>query len=708
MVNHQYNNNFRHRVVAKALSQGIKPTIREFRVARNTLRKWLRLHQKSKLENLGQYQRHPLRTSLKFETLVVSFKERNPAWTIKDIHKLFIRKTGKVLSNNGIYKVLERYAMTGRSYLPLRRQTTAEVEQGMKLARLYIINENMLKAASVLNKMPALADFSILEGIPPNFLSLRRKTEQLESLLDKQSPIEIYKKANRIRKLCERKKLIFTAIFTATIEMNCLNRLGHLTKIFLLYKKYAQYLTGLTPSLKYTFLMECFMSYTNTPEKFPNTVFRRLPTALERFCLRLPKVFRPQWYDAISACFQIVGELNEAVVWMRKLIEEVPGSKREYLPDYNSLLATKGSYGEILEVDISNISAFSVRQFLTFTLARGNALLSSGQPEQALDITLNAFSKAEKEDLYPAMAGFAFFVAGCYAAMKEKEKSRRYLKMSAYFSRNVKKTAELYSLLLKFVPRTGIHTSDQRIRLIYYYLRACTSLRNREYLRTYKFAEKKGLLGFFHRIVLLHPEAVINRLHKGKDTFLPQEFLKLPVFREEIPAFILSLLKEKESIFYGARKIEFSVRSRDFHLLVYLFLNRKKNLDREDLLNIFYRNIRNPIKALTKALSRIRKALNLAKGILHSRREGVFFNVEAKIDLEEFEERFKTGKILEKIGEGERALQEYRQCFALYKYSPFEQMGYYYNFAEERRTVVRNMFKDICDVLMRQTKEKRN
>lgn len=260
-------------------------------------------------------------------------------------------------------------------------------------------------------------------------------------------------------------------------------------------------------------------------------------------------------------------------------------------------------------------------------------------------------------------------------------------------------------MFLGFRPPVQHRIADVDINLTNQYLLACKTLRRKDFLKAYGFAERKGVLGFFHHIVLLHPEAVINLLKKGKETYLPKEFLSLPVFKEHVPVFKLLLLKEKESFFYGDRKIAISPRTKDFYLAIYLFLNRKRYLNKENLLNTFYKKAQNPAKSLTKALSRIRKTLNL-DGALTSKKEGVFLNTEAKIDLEEFEERFKMGRILEKVGEIDRALTEYRQCFVLYKKNPFEQMGYYYNFAEERRRVVRNMYEELCQSLIRNAKEK--
>jgi tetratricopeptide (TPR) repeat protein len=665
---------------------------------------------KDRLAILTTYHPPHNRIGREMERFIVSLKEGKPTITLKGIRKIIKQKNGISLSINGIHSVLKRYAMAGKGSSPLRGQENPEMQRGIRLARKLLEKGNLKNAAQVLNFLPSLSDFSILEKIPSQFLSLRRKAEQLEVLWGTMPMEEIYEKAKKFRKKCENEKLFFTGFFVTTMEINALNFLGVSAKVLSLYKKYSKYLPGLPPPLKYIFLIECFISFIRESEKYPEGAFRNFSYNLERFVSTLPEGnHRAQWYAAISTCFQMVGNADKSLKWMEKLYQELPALyKKEYLPEYLSLLAEKGEYSKVLGL-IESFKDMSTLPFLRISLARANALLGIGKAKEALEVALNAFYKAEAEHLRPAMVGFRFFIACCYSALKETKKVKQYLKMSLRFLKKRERTHKLISLLIGHIPPVLHYINrNARFRLANLYLLSCKTLRNKDYLKAYRFAEKKGLLGFLHRIILLHPEVVIKLLKKGKETYLPKEFLDLPIFIVEVPMFQLSLLKRKESIIYGDRKINISPGTKDFHLIVYLFLHRKKFIDREKIFDIFYRKTQEPSKCLTKALSRIRKSLSLSKGSLSLSKEGVYFDLEARIDLEEFEERYRIGKISEKVGEMRHAFKEYRECFSLYKRSPFEKMGYYYNFAEDRRTYVRYAYENICKSLITDAEKKGN
>ncbi len=697
---------FRLQAVKKAISQGIRPIVRELKVSRSTLKRWLRSCRKGGLESLLGYHRHHRRSALGLEKFVVSMKERNPRLTLEGLQRIVKTKKSRLLTLKSIHCILERYAMTSSSFLPFRAQNSVEIKKGVKMVHFLLEQKRIAKAGRILNSLPALSDFAVLKKFPSRLLSLRRKAEQLDSLWDDIPTKEICKRAKERRRVCEKKKLFFTAIFLTAIEMNALHFLGQPTRIFFLYGKYRKYLHGLPTPLKYRFLLQVIIAGLYVPKKHLENTLRDFPYRLEQYCTRLPAgEHRIYWYDAIGAYFQIIGEINKSLKWMRKLLEELPPeNKQGYLPEYLSLLATKGAYTEIPEFDKS-LKEISPYLFLRTSLAQANALLGLGKPKEALEIALNVFYKAEKEHLLPTMSGFTFFISCAYCALKETSRSAKYLEMSLCYSKDIERYKTLFSLVLGLA-LPAFRSHDAMIILVNRYLIACRTLRKTDYYKTYRYAEKRGLLGFLHRIILLRPNAVINLLRKGSVTHLPKEFLDLPVFKEAQRIFRLLLLKEKESIFYGDRKIDISSRAKDFHLLVYLLLNRKKNLDRENIFDIFYRTTKNPSKTLSKAFSRIRRILNLLKGVLLSKKEGVLLNIEAKIDLEEFEEMYKLGRVLEKVGETDRALQEYQQCFTAYKKSPFEKMGYRYNFAEDRRTTARNMCQELCGFLLAHAIEK--
>jgi transposase-like protein len=700
----EYTAEFRVQAVEKALKQGIKPTVRELELSGNTLRKWIKGYKTAGISSFIKYRQPYNRTGSEIEKFVVYLKERKPTITLKEIQRIINMEKSKVLSINGIERILKRFSMTGKNFLPLRGEDTSEIQKGMKLARFLLAQGNFKKAARVLNSLPTLSDFSILEKIPSQLLSLRRQVEQLNALWSTLPMAERYKKARELRKQSEKEKSFFTGMFVAFLEMNALNFLGKPTKVFSLYKKYRKYLSRLPLPLKYKILSECFLSFLLVPEKYSAKILKKFPNELAHFCTKLPEgVHRVYWYNMVSDFFLVIGKINKSLEWKEKLLPELsPKDRKEYLPTYLSLLSLKGSYAEIFKFN----EPFKDISFLRASLSRAEASLGMGKPTEALEIALNIFYKAKREHLILSMSQFTFFIACAYSALKETKKAKQYLKMSRYFSRNIKRRRILSSLLLGVISPVSYYSRDPWVNLTKLYLLACKTLRKKNYLKAYKFAERKGFLGFFHRIAVFHPEVVINLLKKGKETYLPKEFLTLPVFHEATPMFKLFLLRDKESIFYGDRKINISPHTKDFHLLTYLFLNRKKTLDKENLINIFYKDVSNPSQCLIKALSRIRNCFSLPKGVLSLRKTGVFFDIEAEVDLEKFEESYKLGRISEKVGEVQHALREYQECFMLYKKSPFEQTGYYYNFAEERRTFVRNMYKELCDFLIMHAQEK--
>ncbi len=654
-----------------------------------------------------QIHRHHKRLSLRLENLIVKLKENNPAFAIKAIQKIMSQKYDRQISIKGIHNILKRYGLADHNLAPLRGPKTAESEKCMRSAHVLQTQGKFRKTANILNALPALADFSILEKIPCQYLSLRRQVEQLEVIWNNLTLEQRFKRAHKFRTRCERKRFFYTGIFALTLEMNALNFLGYPAKIFTIYKKYHKYLPGITPVLRNMFLMECFISSRYLRRKYPKETFKNFSYIITNFVNGLKdKDRRIEWYDALSAYFQQIGDTEKSANWLNKLLQEVPRELRsEYLPSYLWLLAAKGAYKEILDFNES-FEGISAPFPLRALLAQSYATLGIGRAKEALEMALNGFYRAEKAHLHPAMQGFTFFIACCYGALKEFENMKKYLELFSFFSTDMERNRILCSLLIGKTQPSHRHFTDAYIHLTNQYLFACKTLRRKDYIAACNFAKRKGLTGLLHRIILFRPQAVTRVLKKRKKVFLPDEFLELPVFKENRPELRLFLLKKRESILYGNREMHISPRSKDFHLLTYLFLNRKKYLDREDLISWFYGKADKPMRGLTKALSRIRGALGLTKETLVSRKDGVCFNVETRIDLEEFENKYKMAKILEKVGETDRALQEYQQCYTMYKKSPFEKMGYYYNFAEERRTIARNMYEELCDHLLTHAREK--
>ena len=514
---------------------------------------------------------------------------------------------------------------------------------------------------------------------------------------------EMYKRAKELRIKCEKKKMLISAMLAATMEMNSLNFLGRIERVYFLYKRYKRFLKGIPSCLKYAFLNECFIAFYKEPEKYTLNIFENFLSNFEKFCLKLEKEENEnkiQWFYLLSGWFLLKEDIEKSLKWIEKIIfdEKINMEhKKIYFSQYFALLISKGEYKKVIkEIDKDLLKEMPPPGFLRISLSLANAFLGIGKVEKCLKIAFDGLLKSKKEHITSMIAGFLFLISCCYSALKEKGESKRYLRMALYFSKNLKRTKIFYHSLLKSLPILNEKISF-RFKLLNLYISFSKTLKYRDYIKVYKFAEKKGLIGIFHNIILLHPKPIINLLKKGKNLFLPPEFLNLPIFKE-IPIFKLFLLRKKEFITYGDKKIKIS-DSKDFHLIIYLFLNRKRFVEKEEIYKIFFKNSKNPYKSLIKSLSRIRKILGIPKNKLFLKKEGVFFDIDAEIDLEEFENRFKMGKILEKVGEIDKALKEYKEAIKLYKKTPFEKIGYYYNFAEDKRNIIINIYREIKETI---------
>jgi len=83
----------RHSLVQMALSQGIKAATRFYRVSRNTVRKWLRRYQESRVAGLEEHSRAPKRiphrTDAATEAWVVAIKKKRRRWGSRRLKRDF-------------------------------------------------------------------------------------------------------------------------------------------------------------------------------------------------------------------------------------------------------------------------------------------------------------------------------------------------------------------------------------------------------------------------------------------------------------------------------------------------------------------------------------------------------------------------------------------------------------------------------------------
>ena len=112
----------RYNLVMTALKQGIKPTARFFGVSRNTVRKWLRRHQVSRIAGLEELSRAPKRiphkTDRHTEAIAIELKKRLPRFGSKRLKRDF----GLNCSHGALDRIFRQHSLIKRCERKRQRQ----------------------------------------------------------------------------------------------------------------------------------------------------------------------------------------------------------------------------------------------------------------------------------------------------------------------------------------------------------------------------------------------------------------------------------------------------------------------------------------------------------------------------------------------------------------------------------------------------------
>ena len=119
----------RYNLVMTALKQGVKPTARFFGVSRNTVRKWLRRYQASKIAGLEEFSRTPKRiphkTDAKTEAIAIELKKRLPRFGSSRLKRDFELN----LSHSALDRIFRQHSLIKRLKRKRQRQNDLRAEK---------------------------------------------------------------------------------------------------------------------------------------------------------------------------------------------------------------------------------------------------------------------------------------------------------------------------------------------------------------------------------------------------------------------------------------------------------------------------------------------------------------------------------------------------------------------------------------------------
>ncbi|MBA7552067.1 hypothetical protein ES705_44620 [subsurface metagenome] len=306
-------------------------------------------------------------------------------------------------------------------------------------------------------------------------------------------------------------------------------------------------------------------------------------------------------------------------------------------------------------------------------------------PDKAISLATEALALLKKEETKGSMFGCFFTIASAYCSLGEKARARRTLKgILPFFVKNRMENRKtiIEILLAQTVPTTNsMSLCEQPLPTI----KLVLLLKNRQYTRSLKYAEKKGITGWLHQYIFFFPGAITDLLERGKPTGLPRAMLKLPVFRKEIPVYSVKFLGDL-IIHKNQRHLRVKLTPKDISFLIYLATSRSRHILLDRIYASFWSNKNNPSRNLAHLLVRIRKALRLPSHFLYIKENRLSFDCYFINDYGEYLEHLAQAKAFLRAGEWEFAKARYLHALSLFRGEPFKKM--YDNWSDDMRHII--------------------
>jgi len=215
--------------------------------------------------------------------------------------------------------------------------------------------------------------------------------------------------------------------------------------------------------------------------------------------------------------------------------------------------------------------------------------------------------------------------------------------------------------------------------------------------RAYDFAFKKGMFGLFLHYSLFFPELVNSYIHRGKRLRLSEQYLRMPIFNQNIPHYEIYFLGPLKIIRNKIPIKSINLKPKEIALLLYLILADKWKLNTEDICNNFWPGKKNPRHYLYQTISKIRRELRLSKNYLQIRGGEISLNFHYTTDWLKFNELTAQGKALMQVGEIQLANKMFRRALLLVRGEPFKKM--YDDFSVNMHYYITSQFESVKEKL---------
>lgn len=655
-------------------------------ISRQTLAKWLKWYNEGGAENLNRkksFGKSWNRPSKGDEEKVVLLKERNPSLTLKEAQKI-LNENGTKMSLKGIWGIWRRYALTGRGYEnPYDKfgPTTAETKNSIERIKKALKSGKPEEAAMIANLLPSFPNDPIIKEIPEELLSPLKQLNRLNFAFGDIPWPEYYKRAKKIRKALEKKKLFYSSIFAGLMEILALDWMISPVKeqeLLTLIRNRAKGIRD--PSLMFLLsLFQCKLSaYTFNGKKARESfneckrLLRYLPTSL--------------YFGELGNVSTFLTNYKKAAFYYQKEMDLVTdeGTRRLRCLQLSATCSVNGKYRKSKKF-LKDAERESVVFSPVFSVIRAYGAYAQGNFSEASSFFTKALEESKKGQLRSQLNSASLGLAETHQALGNEKHAQIMLQkyIPLFRKYRMKKKALIRSLLLGSETLEKEQTHGFPMLRLFYHLQ--NKAKHGGYKNAMRVAMNNGLLGFFHRIIPFYPELVLELLEKGKDTGLPRAILNFPIFNKQLPVYSVKFLGNLV-VYKNQKYIRANLRPKDSAFLIYLALSDKKSIPLDSIYENFWLSSKNPSRNLSHLLVRIRKALKLPSHHLYIKQDSLCFDCYFITDYGEYQEHIAQAKVLLRAGEWGFAKREFMQAFKLHRGESFRKM--YDDWSDDKRLEV--------------------
>ena len=638
------------------------------------------------------------------EKRVMSLKEKHPWITIESAKKI-LKKEGFKISHKGIYSIWKRYNLVNRS--PENVFTTmARLSPESRRVIEYIefilsqnpTNKIIKKVADILNALPSfpLEYEEILKKIPERYLSLSRRLNKLDAEFMEMPKSVVYQKAKRLRKAFEKKGYIYSSVLAGITEILSLHWMRtpeEELQLNALLRKRLRNLREPVINMALTFLAgTANCELLNAEQAF----------YYARKCKKLlHSLHHKNSYIIVGDLMTFITDYADALKYYNQALRLEKGETDTNFHLKISLASViAGNYKRtrsLLPPDLK-IGPDS-EHYETYTLIKALLYLGLGNLEKATFFLRECLRRSEKSRFRNYIYTTAFCLAVIEQALGNEKEARTILQR--YLPLFKKYRIDRHRIMIEFLlGRANISSIKLPIfQMVNHLEYAQKSLKIKDYKKALNYARNKGLLGFYHRVIVFFPRLITHILEKGQNPGLPRRLLHLPIFRCDIPVYYVKFLG-KLIIYRNRKYLKISLRPKEKSFIIHLAL-RMGEPGKSVLINQLYKNFwprsKDPSSQLSHLLVQIKKRLRLPSHLLvisqaRDNKRLVNKGIYLTTDYKDFELSLVQARALLNAGEWHYARKKYISAFNLFRGRPFERM--FDDWSEQMRQAILNRLEN--------------